>query len=412
MTASKRNTFRPVYKVTRVFHPVGQGAFYSESHSYDDAAPYTVVYDCGTKKDQNWLKSRIAANGIVNPDLMFLSHFHDDHYKGIKFLNPKVIILPIMKEWDRVIFWIGGRLNHSGFNPNLTVDLQKRFPNSRIIQIQPADEESGYQVNESVTNIDEIPIPENVHTVNPPTGNVFPSGTRFNSGAIPDWIYIPVNPCLDRQTVQQFEDLIKAEGLDENKLKALDTQYFNEKKDELKSIYSTIGSPNEYSMAVYSGPSKSELKLVQVDTNLHGYCWCSHFTSDYPYCPFFEFMPAPGCLYLGDMNLNNKLEPLKIIYRYLGNDLQELIGTIQVPHHGSKDNYNSELLKIFDLRTNSWTPRNTRNKRVVYVISVGESNSYGHPNGFVMHELINSGHFLKLVTEDRASDLAERFYFR
>ena len=407
MTASTRNNFKPVYKVTRVFHPVGQGAFYSESHSYDDAAPYTVVYDCGTKKDQNWLKSRITASGIVNPDLMFLSHFHDDHYKGIKFLNPKVIILPIMKEWDRVIFWIGSRLNHSGFNPNFTADLQKRFPNSRIIQIQPADEETEYPTDAPFTNIDEIPNPEDTDSFDT-HGNIFPSGTRFNSSAIPDWIYIPVNPCLDMQTVQQFEDLVKAYRLDEDKLKALDTQYFKEKIDQLKNIYNAIGSPNEYSMAVYSGPSNSGMNLVHFDTNLGRICSCPPFPHVRRFCPFFEFVPDPGCLYFGDMNLNNSLDPLKIIYRYLGNDLQEMIGTIQVPHHGSKDNYNSKLLKTFDLRSNSWT---SRHHRVVYVISVGESNSYGHPNGFVMNELITSGHFLKLVTEDHTSDFAEVFAF-
>lgn len=397
-----------MYKVTRVFHPAGQGAFYSESHSHDDGAPYTVVYDCGTKKDQNWLKSRIAASGIINPDLMFLSHFHDDHYKGIKFLNPKVIILPIMKEWDRVIFWIGNQLKSSGFNPNLAADLQNRFPNSRIIQIQPANDETEYPADASVTNIDEIPDPENVDSVNTTDGNVFPSGTRFNSSAIPDWIYIPVNPCLDGQTVQQFEDLIKAYGLDENKLKALDTQYFNEKIDQLKSIYGAIGSPNEYSMAVYSGPSKSGMNLVHFGTNLCRIC----LRPPFPHiCRFYldaRYRFEPGCLYLGDMNLNNSMDPLMIIYKYLGLDLQEMIGTIQVPHHGSKDNYNTKLLETYDLHKNSWTPRH---RRVVYVISVGESNTYGHPDGFVMNEVVSQGHFLKLVTEASASDLTEEFVF-
>lgn len=85
-----------------------------------------------------------------------------------------------------------------------------------------------------------------------------------------------------------------------------------------------------------------------------------------------------------------------------------MTGTIQVPHHGSKDNYNCKLLETYDLHSNSWTPRNNH---AVYVISVGESNTYGHPDGFVMNELINSGHFLKLVTEDLTSDLKEEFDF-
>jgi len=32
----------------RTFHPVGQGAFYEERHSFGDNE-FTIVYDCGSK---------------------------------------------------------------------------------------------------------------------------------------------------------------------------------------------------------------------------------------------------------------------------------------------------------------------------------------------------------------------------
>lgn len=387
-----------MYTVARVFHPVGQGAFYSEKHATNGVPLYTVVYDCGTKKDQGWLSTRIANSSIICPDLMFLSHFHDDHYKGIKFLKPKVIILPILKEWDKIIFWISNLLGHSGFNPNLAADLQQKFgKNIRIIQIEPANDKSESSLNADTINIDTT------------DSNIFPSGVRLSSGNDPNWIYIPVNPCLDSSTVKHFEDLIKKEGLDLDKLKRLDSDYFFKAKIKLRNIYNAIGEPNEYSMAIYSGPSMHALSLKEHKVNLNNICCYSPVLNPKKVCPLFNCRLKPGCLYLGDMNLNNSLNPLKIIYKYLGSPLQEMIGTIQIPHHGSKENYNSNLLETYERHSDTWV---ARNGRVIYVISVGESNSYGHPSWIVMNQLMNSGHFLKLVTEDPASVLIEEFDFK
>ena len=38
--------------MTRTFHPVGQGAFYSEVFSLEGGEEFTVVYDCGTESDK------------------------------------------------------------------------------------------------------------------------------------------------------------------------------------------------------------------------------------------------------------------------------------------------------------------------------------------------------------------------
>ena len=88
-------------RVQRIIHPVGQGAFYSEQLISDSGKKFTVVYDCGCgMKDQipqevesiieEWLKD------IDQIDILFLSHFHNDHINGFDLLRnkAKVVVLP------------------------------------------------------------------------------------------------------------------------------------------------------------------------------------------------------------------------------------------------------------------------------------------------------------------------------
>lgn len=62
--------------LTRTIHPVGQGAFYSETFSVRKKKLYTVVYDCGYDKRES-AAAKIERLSAV--DLIFISHFHDDH---------------------------------------------------------------------------------------------------------------------------------------------------------------------------------------------------------------------------------------------------------------------------------------------------------------------------------------------
>lgn len=387
-----------MHKVSRVFHPVGQGAFYSESHILDDGNTFDVVYDCGTKNKLEWLHSRISNAGFNKKtvDLLFLSHFHEDHYKGIKLLTPKVIILPFLKEWDKVIFWIGRELKQSSFNPYLEEELRQRFPDAKIIQIEAVNEESD----------DRIPSdPLNVNNLINSAGNVIlPSGIHLTLDVC-DWIYVPINPCLDTHTIQEFKNLVNDPkyNLDINKLKSLDVNYYILKKKEIKEIYTKIGSPNEYSMAVYSGPLNNQHRLRGISFNRISNNICPRCNYDCPYESHFGRRRfRAGCLYLGDMNLNSSVEPLKIIYRFIGEELQKSIGTIQVPHHGSLLNFNMCILSLYI--SNLWEPIHWP---INYVISVGESNTYGHPSWLVLNELMDSNNII-LVTEKTTSAFIEK----
>ena len=62
--------------LTRTIHTVGQGAFYSEIFSARKKKLFTTVYDCGSN-DREYLNTNIEKFGAA--DLVFISHFHNDH---------------------------------------------------------------------------------------------------------------------------------------------------------------------------------------------------------------------------------------------------------------------------------------------------------------------------------------------
>lgn len=73
----------------RTFHPIGQGAFYTERHNIN-GTEFTVVFDYGSttlkgKKLETKIKSTFPENHII--DILFISHFHSDQINGIKTLK-------------------------------------------------------------------------------------------------------------------------------------------------------------------------------------------------------------------------------------------------------------------------------------------------------------------------------------
>lgn len=74
-------------KIMRTFHPVGQGAFYSERHEN-----FNIVYDCGTqykprpsKGIERTVKTAFGKDEEI--DILFISHFDYDHVGHISTLR-------------------------------------------------------------------------------------------------------------------------------------------------------------------------------------------------------------------------------------------------------------------------------------------------------------------------------------
>lgn len=87
----------------RIFHPVGHGAFYTEDFSPLPAGrAFRVVYDCGSDTLSPYDFRNIIANisqqngYLLEVDLLFISHFDNDHINGIDYLIPKRVIIPFL----------------------------------------------------------------------------------------------------------------------------------------------------------------------------------------------------------------------------------------------------------------------------------------------------------------------------
>lgn len=96
-------------RVVRAFHPVGQGAFYTEHFFYRDAQQretHHIVYDCGCKSAYSRKNVILQEfNKSNNIEYLFISHLDEDHRSLAETLlsqvgNVKNIVLPLVSKDD------------------------------------------------------------------------------------------------------------------------------------------------------------------------------------------------------------------------------------------------------------------------------------------------------------------------
>ena len=71
------------------------------------------------------------------------------------------------------------------------------------------------------------------------------------------------------------------------------------------------------------------------------------------------------------------------------------VGTVQIPHHGSKHSYNDLI---------------NDKPGLISVISAGMKNSYRHPNGSVIKAILNNDGILNIVNETPGSACCYKVY--
>jgi len=370
----------PIKRI-RTFHPVGQGAFYTERHNVGKDDEFTIVYDCGTmtKNGGKTLEKSItsAFSKGQNIDILFISHFHEDHINGIKFLakhcNIEQVVMPLMDKTAITLSKIRNYLNGGTFDEELIDDTEKFFgANTSIIKIKPAD------------------IGQEARAINPESDreverrSIQNSGTIFsisNENAPHDWCFIPFNyKQIERQ--EQFQKALEESGINLDNIK--DVKQIEEHKKEIKKAYEKVSRDlNINSMILFSG------RIGGVDDFVE--CYGSRCHSYYHYRHCF----ASGCLYTGDVDLNQKMI-VENIKQSLDN-FSHSIGTVQIPHHGSMHNFDKSIL-FPNIRCT--------------VFSYGTVNQYGHPSVRVLEDVIAFGAYPHLVTEDLNSIMIQRIVCR
>ncbi len=363
----------------RIFHPVGQGAFYSERHE-----GFNMVYDCGTsyvnvnKKSITQIVSKSFAKDVAI-DILFISHFDFDHVSKISALfkrkkgeaDRKIhkVVLPLLHEKEKNILINLYRIL-DGNILKLIENPQRFFGDDTVIIMVEPTKSHNEEIDGERLYIDDINKSRKIK-----------SGTKLLKKNL-DWLYIPYNHEYTSRH-QILEEKLKEKNLDLdiNKLKknpkfSLD-EIFIEKRKEIKKVYTELeGNINQNSMVVYSGPASTNKRFSKKSY---------HYSSKF-YNENFEFVSRVACVYTGDSNLNI-IDITAIFKSYWKN-----VGTIQVPHHGDMSSFNENVLQ---------------NKNYCCPVSVGNNNIYGHPSVGLKSKILKYDSYPYLVTEDLNSEYIE-----
>lgn len=395
-------------KVIRTFHPVGQGAFYSESFHYNEKI-INIIYDCGSLTDLNKVKEEIEKTFSKDTviDALFISHFDSDHVNGIPFLithcNVKNIFFPVISEEDKILLRIKAIIE----------DTVNYFVNDFLEKPQQA-----------ITNLinlksekNDIPKLVAVRTDNEDIlrNNQDYTDTIYSGTDVSDiissnfknfnWEFVPYNFKQNERIKELKEQLEKEIEYSPEQLLTL-LQY---KKDsahakniikKLRVIYKKIsGTPNSNSMTLFSGITnelifEQHLRNYKFNTtsisinpdslclkNLNDKKLLASKNNFHSKAYNFKFKKNTGCLYTGDYDASKEEHFCSLKEKY--NKYWEYIQYFQVPHHGSKNNFNEKFVDF--------------NK--IYIVSAGSENQYKHPHNEVLREILIKNAHLFIVTE-------------
>lgn len=325
--------------MTRVFHPIGQGAFYSE-HFYCGADNvFNMVYDCGTQTNQNNLSQIIkktfpTINGKKQQiNYLFVSHFHEDHINGIKMLlnqcDVENLVIPAIKIKEILLcdyIHNGVRCNNWDNDGNWLMERVLSEPdvrhlnheNQRISIVKyPGDSEHGsvLQTN-NVIAIEKMGWEYLPHCSESGSWKTFIE--KFEK------TFPTVYPQFEEYGFFVIKDFFSKSPNDFNRLKQLYKEHYKR----------TQKNDNFYSMAILSKPAYSD-----------------------------DITDEMMCLYTGDYPARNK-KCLKELKHYFANYWKN-IKTLQAPHHGS---WHDNPIELYDI-----PKRNC-------VISYGTNNTFHHPS--------------------------------
>ncbi|MDR0231383.1 MAG: MBL fold metallo-hydrolase [Dysgonamonadaceae bacterium] len=356
----------------RTFHPIGQGAFYTERHTFNNNV-FTIVYDCGSKTlSESEMERKISSTFRKNEkiDILFISHFHEDHVNGLDFLKNhckiKRVVLPLLDEQAKALIKVSNFIN-GYFNTELIDNPQTFFGEDvSIILI-----EANISGNSNVNGIDDEKREAITDIIGGREGT-FVSGTVFIPFVDADWLFIPFNYERDERR-NAFEDALRSKGLTISNINTVNDMYRH--KEKIIEAYEAVskGDQNEISMILFSGK--------RVDDYIHSFNYCRHF-----YTKQHLHFHQSGCLYMGDINVRKK-----VIMTDMKNRLTKYwphIGTLQIPHHGSINNFNNGIL--------------AQNMRSA-IFSFGTNNTYGHPSDKIIGDVSANYTYPYLVTEEQTS---------
>ena len=378
----------------RIFYPVGQGGFYSESFKTNNNN-FNVVYDCGSisRGVDKVISNSFDKNEDI--DILFISHFDSDHVNKINILKNsvgkiKTVIMPLLSEEDKnflllVYKWLGSEYKNS-------LDIlnnPKEFFGSetKIIWVREVVESRDEESNQEIRDVAEIE-----------DGAEIKSGENINFSLerLKFWIYKPYNyknKIRHKELLKKFRE----NNVLINDLK--DIEYIFNHIKEIRKCYKEVeGNINQNSLVLYSNLIEYKDSTACIYIYMKEDYW-----KFYPFCRYYFsknwFNLDLGCIYTGDVHLKTIVDDFKNKIKRCKYYLP--VNTIQVPHHGSKNGFDIDFFNDFS----------EGRHRIISPISFGLSNPYGHPSSMVIKQLTSECHLPVYVTDDKRDSFTQVFEF-
>ncbi len=391
-------------EITRIFHPVGQGGFYTEI--FDDSTNKSmIVFDCGgnsSKSMRNYIDSFLPSKDKFKATIeaVFISHLHDDHINGLQYLldraNVKKIFLPQFNT-NRLFDIFFYNASHG-----TRTDNSNNFVLSLITPTNTIGETTIIQVPEANGDINYREYADQMHQVSLTIELGIP---QLENG----WEYIPFNPKSASPEFNKIEDPSIKQKLESLYYKNNETNIYEQAKalaefvksctvKQCKELYGKMfgGIHNGQSMTLFSGLRKSESNVYCYPFHSPYIHFYRYFWRDclYDYEDYNENCIPVNFLYTGDYEAGDSAKMKELSCFYTKMKVWETICGVQIPHHGSRNNYANELY----------------NKRCYAIASAGASNKFHHPNIDTLINIFHQGCKPFVVTEDKSTIIMQ--YFR
>ena len=316
--------------VIRTIHPVGHGGFFTEELCEGNEC-YNVVYDCGTRNSTMLLEREInkAFNRMQSVDLLFISHFDRDHVSGLKELVRRNLLNSstkvVMPFHYPSYFVILNPFLYAYYEQCMLILRSTRATIVEVEELNPFEDEYG--------RYHDRPYAGDV-SFEQLRGRIS-SGSRISLS--PKWIYIPFNLNDSKNFVDRFEDEVKRQlGMDINEMSPMDLE---QNADIIRGIYQLMGKKNARSFNINS----NSLIVVSMPAGNVDSCYTTIAQRKYA-------VDAATAVYTGDAYLKdftNGSLPFRYysaLKRVLGKYVHYPVGLFQIPHHGSNNNYDFQLM--------------------------------------------------------------------
>lgn len=376
------------------FWNVGQGLFSSGHIQMGDALAFHWVYDCGTSSSQKLIQNAVnkynsnKSQGDI--DLLVLSHFDKDHISGVKELlkNRRKIkrwVVPYYPLWQRLVIallldiqpddeeWAFYQNPIQYFKTYFAEELkttkflllpEKEIESEISINLEPSnyDDVLSFETTEKLSN-EFDKSEQNLHWLNPNKALLFRKGEEqfeFVLYNVPFHLLakVPTNLTAFQKQVKQIIQSHRSNSTDPT--------------PALKTLYSLAfgnGSKNKNIISQYLYIRNIKLPSFWGMGNNHIFDVLIDNENEIAVIPKDKTKNA--ILYTGDAFLND-LPLLTDLTQSLGAERMARIYCLQVPHHGSKHNWQQGLAKILS--------------PCISVFSADSQRRKGHPHGEVLKD--------------------------